>query len=301
MLTLISNGHATRSELAARYEISGRTVQRYIDELIEAGLPIDAVTGKGGGYFISEGYRISGALLTREDLDRIRSGLDALSSTFPEGTADEIMGKLTCVAEEKSISALTPRFYVDSDSWNSSGSVPPKLIAISAAVDSCQTVKIEYTDRKGTCTKRRLDPYTIALKEGVWYVYGWCHVHRDFRLFRLARMRSVELTEVRFIRREGGDVRSALSVSLGAPVDIELEVNDSALAKAEEWLGEENLTIEDGKYVFRAKINDSYELANKILSMGLNAKVLAPQSLIERVKTTAWKITNEYSAEKSEY
>lgn len=293
---MIANGRATRKELSERYEISGRTVQRYIDELVESGVPVEAMPGKGGGYRISEGYRLHGALLGAEELDRIRAGLDALSATFPT-SSDEIMGKLTCLSERESVS---PRFYIDSDRWNSGGAASVKLTAITAAIDGDRTVRIEYTDRMGNCTARLLDPYTLALKEGVWYVYGFCHSHGDFRLFRLARMRSVELTDSRFERKEG-DVRGALSVNLGAPMEIELEVNDSALAKAEEWLGEESLVSckdKEGKFIFRAKVSDSYELVNKILSMGVNARVLSPYSLKERIKSAAEKIDGYYEQER---
>ncbi len=293
MLTLLAEGRVTRKQLAARYEISVRTVQRCIDVLIASGIPIEAKSGKDGGYAVDENFRFSGVLLTAEDLERIKAGLEALSSAYPDGTADEIMGKLVCVSEKRGDSLAAPRFYIDSDRWNSGGSTSFKLSAINAAVGSDRTVRITYTDRLGNCTERLLDPYTLALKEGVWYVYGMCHTHRDFRLFRLARMRSVELTDERFVRR-GGDVRSALSVGLGAPMEIVLEVNDSALAKAEEWLGEENMTVRGGKFVFRTTVSNGYELVNKVLSMGTNAKVISPPELTERVRRAALKVAGMY-------
>lgn len=294
-MTLIANGGCSRVELAKRYELSERTVRRYIDAMVEAGVPVAALPGRGGGYRIEADYRLGGALLTEAELERIRLGLEALSETFPVAQSDEILGKLTCVTEYGEKPSV-PRFYVDSDSWHSDGGMSFKVGTVGAAVGNRQTIAVTYTDKNGKSTERRIDPYSLAFKEGVWYVYGWCHTYEEFRLFRLARIRNLEVTDRRFRTRSGGDLRAALSVDLGSKVAVELEAEERALPRLEEWLGESCVERRGNRYFCRAEVWDGPDLVNRILSFGLSVRVLSPKPLADRVAADAKRIAASYAS-----
>ena len=49
MLTLLVNKKSTAKELAAKYEMSVRTIYRYLDTLNQAGVPIVSYAGTKGG------------------------------------------------------------------------------------------------------------------------------------------------------------------------------------------------------------------------------------------------------------
>ncbi len=55
---LLNNGKATATELSRKFEVSVRTVQRDIDSLCQAGIPIVAETGASGGYYLVESFRM---------------------------------------------------------------------------------------------------------------------------------------------------------------------------------------------------------------------------------------------------
>ena len=55
---LLRQGRATAPELAARFEVSRRTINRDIDRLCQAGIPVESRAGYGGGFSIREGYRL---------------------------------------------------------------------------------------------------------------------------------------------------------------------------------------------------------------------------------------------------
>lgn len=293
MLMLVRRGRMSRDELASAFNVSGRTVQRGIDDLIEAGVPVVATPGKNGGYSIPDNYRVDVTLFTDDDLARLRVCLDALSQSFKDDLTSDLIAKLTGLADGKSASA--PRLVIDSDSWGGVSSQSSKLDAVSAAVSGQRTVRIRYTDKTGKSSARLLDPYTLALKEGVWYVYGRCHVHNDFRLFRLARIKSVEMTDGVFTHREGADVRAALSVDLGNRIDLELLADESALAKLEEWLGAESVTKSADGYICRASVGDGDELVRRLISFGASVKVLSPPEVAQRTLREAERITAMYS------
>ncbi len=291
---LINNRRVRRDELAAHFEIAPRTVQRYIDELIAGGVPIEAAKGKHGGYYIPDSYKMPYLLFTPDELGRVKACLTALGGTFRDGIGESVYEKLTALEKGAAVAGAVPPLVIDSDAWNGrSGSLQSRLDAVQAAISDSRTIAINYTDKNGKSSVRKLDPYTLALKEGVWYVYGRCHIHDEFRLFRLARMKGIELTEDIFTRKEGADVRIALSADLGERISIELEFDESALAGIEEWLGAESVRRTD-KLVCRAIVGDGDDLVRKILSFGTRVRVTAPRRLAERVEAVAEEIAAHY-------
>ena len=295
LLMLINNGRIRRDEIAAHFEISPRTVQRYVEELAACGMPVESVPGPRGGYVVPDSYKLPYVLFTAEELDRLRLCADALTGTFKDEIGRSVRDKLAALSEGRIMAAETPPLVIDSDAWNgSSGAVQPKLDAVGAAVSARRTIRINYTDKTGRQSYRLLDPYTAALKEGVWYVYGWCHVHGEFRLFRLARMKSIELTDDTFAVWEGAAVRAALSVNLGDRINLELSADENCLTMLEEWLGAESVRREDGRIFCRAIVGDGEDLVRKILSFGSGVKVLSPRSVAERTRAAAAGILSVY-------
>ena len=75
LAVLLQKERVTAPELAAKFEVSRRTISRDIDALCRAGIPIDTRQGAGGGIAIMDGYRIDRALLTGADMRAILAGL----------------------------------------------------------------------------------------------------------------------------------------------------------------------------------------------------------------------------------
>lgn len=62
---LLDNRHATRKELADKFGVSTRTIERDVI-VLSCSYPIDTQQGGGGGIFIAEGYRLGMKYLTEE-------------------------------------------------------------------------------------------------------------------------------------------------------------------------------------------------------------------------------------------
>lgn len=295
MLMLMNNGRVTREEVAERFEISTRTAQRYMEALGEAGVPVESLSGKNGGYSIPADYKLPCVLFGKDDLGRIKVCLSALSQSFKDDLSEDLLDKLTALADgDRTRMPSGEKLVVDFDNWNGGDSVSAKTDAVTTAINNCVTVDIEYTDKSGKTTRRLLDPYCMAVKEGVRYVYGMCHLHNQYRLFRLARIKRIELTDRTFDRRNDADVRGALSVELGGRIDITLSVSEAALPLVEEWLGSEAVEPDGDGYTARAKVFGGDELIRKLLSFGSLVKVTAPQQVADRVKAEADRIAALY-------
>lgn len=72
---LMQKEKVTAPYLAERFEVSRRTINRDIEDMCKAGIPIVTLQGKNGGISIMEGYQIDKTLLTNDDMNSILSAL----------------------------------------------------------------------------------------------------------------------------------------------------------------------------------------------------------------------------------
>src|SRR5215469_11156475 len=81
VLTLLellqSGGIRTVAELADRLGVDGRTVRRYVDQLNDLDVPVEAVRGRYGGYRLARGYRLPPLMLSDEEALAVLLGLIA--------------------------------------------------------------------------------------------------------------------------------------------------------------------------------------------------------------------------------
>lgn len=67
---LLQQDKVTAPDLAAQFEVSRRTIQRDIESLCRAGIPIATAQGAGGGISIMECYRVNRTVLTAPQRQR---------------------------------------------------------------------------------------------------------------------------------------------------------------------------------------------------------------------------------------
>ena len=96
---LLQKEKCTAPELAEKFEVSRRTINRDIDALCKAGIPVSTVQGAGGGIRIMEGYRMDRTLLTSRDMQMILAGLRSLDSVSGSSYYAQLMEKLSAGAE----------------------------------------------------------------------------------------------------------------------------------------------------------------------------------------------------------
>ena len=77
---LLQKDTVTAPELAAQFEVSRRTINRDIEDLCKAGIPIVTRQGTGGGISIMKDYKIEKTLLTNAEMQDILAGLRGLDS-----------------------------------------------------------------------------------------------------------------------------------------------------------------------------------------------------------------------------
>ena len=91
---LLQKEKTTAPELAEHFEVSKRTINRDIDDLCKAGIPICTTRGVGGGIQIMNGYRMDRTLLTSKDMQMIMAGLRSLDSVSGSHYYSQLMEKI---------------------------------------------------------------------------------------------------------------------------------------------------------------------------------------------------------------
>ena len=91
---LLIKRKVSRAALAEKYELCERTVTRYIDVLAGGGVPIESRKGLGGGYVLSDDYKLDRFLFTEPERARIAAVLRDTADAYGDGLNQAILDKL---------------------------------------------------------------------------------------------------------------------------------------------------------------------------------------------------------------
>ena len=296
LFTLLARRKVNARELAAKYNCSERTVFRYIDELTCAGIPIDVSRGIGGGICISDAYKLPHGILTRPEAARMHEALLAINEQLRDPALASAIEKFESQYMGKcSLPSSLGNIYVDSGSWGDEHNFSEKLALVDSAITGCEELVIDYVNREGKRSRRRIRPHLLVLKQNIWYTFAWDLKHNEFRIFKVGRMRTLLRTGDTFERlpftREDIPLRFWPAER---SVLARFEISPEALPFAQDWLGVETIVSADGVHTAEAELPDDDSLAGKILSAGAGLKVLSPESLKERVAAEARRLAALY-------
>lgn len=181
---LLQREKVTAPYLAERFEVSRRTINRDIEGLCRAGIPIVTEQGRNGGISIMEGYRVDKTLLTSSEMQAILSGLRSLDSVSGSNRYQLLMDKLSVGSPD--ILASNQHVLINLSSWYKA-SLTPKIELIQDAIDGKRRIEFLYYSPSGERV-REVEPYLLVFQWSSWYVWGYCRLRKDFRLFKLNRM-----------------------------------------------------------------------------------------------------------------
>jgi predicted DNA-binding transcriptional regulator YafY len=214
VLTLLellqSGGTRTVAELADRLGVEGRTVRRYVEQLIDLDVPVESVRGRYGGYRLSPGYRLPPLMLSDDEALAVLLGLVAgrrAGLTTAQGTATETASaKIRRVLPRHVAHRLDTLLESLAFTQQPRESDPPDagvLLALADAVRHRRPVAIRYTDREGRRSDRTLHAYGIVSHAGRWYVTGTDVPSGEDRTFRLDRIADARTLPGSFEAPEG--------------------------------------------------------------------------------------------------
>lgn len=299
LFDLLSKKCVTAKYLADKYEVSVRTIYRYISSLEMAGVPLYTLKGKGGGFSIVDTFKLSSTFLTRDEFEQTINALNAIIKSVPNKALESVVNKLKSSIKNDyfGFSIKGTNLIVDGGPWGDSFGYKNKLSIIQKSIDSCLQLNIKYHDRNGEITERIIEPHTIVFKQGLWYVYAYCNLRKEFRLFKTGRIHSANLLKTKFIKQNTDKIDEVLDYwkSFDNLEEISFKINKNVLSDVEEWLGIENIEEIKGNHFAKTKLPIDNGLISKILGFGDGLQVLAPNSLKKMIADKAKNIIKLYS------
>lgn len=292
----------TGAELAARLDVDGRTVRRYVALLQDIGIPLTAERGRDGAYMLVAGFKLPPMMFTDDEALALAVGLVAsrgLGLASAAAAAASAQAKLERVMPD----ALRRRARAvdETVSLELSRPIAPAdnaaLVALTAAAQARDRVRIRYRPRQGDQTERAFDAYGLAYRAGRWYAVGWCHLRRGLRSFRLDRVEDVRRLPESFERPERFDALRHLTTSLArlprAHAAEVLLAADLATARRELFPVAGVLEPVDGGVVLHAQADDLDWLARELARLPFAFAVRTPRALRTAVAALARRLARQ--------
>ena len=292
---LSSDNYVTANELAQKYEMSTRSIYRYVAVLSEGGVPIESQQGRSGGWRIIDTYKVKATYFTDEEYKRLIFALQSFS--LQDDVIKSVTQKLEGLKRVHSSATVLKnnQFVVDSTDI----SVGDKVNVLSDAISQRQLCTIEYHSKDGVDTVRTVEPYCLVMKDGAWYVYCFCRLRKGFRYFKVGRIVRLEVGE-KFVGREFRVDSSVIQTDVLRDKElcqVLLSLDASALSATEEWLGVNAVARVGNEYIAKATLPYDDMLVNRVMSLGSGVKVERPEKLRQAVVARCEEIAKLNSAE----
>ncbi len=276
----MDKGRTTAPELAEKFEVSVRTIYRDVDAISSAGIPIYTTTGRNGGIQFLDGYVLDKSFFSDKEKQEILSGLQSLSAVqYPE--IDDILRKLGAIFQI----GLTDWIDVDFSRWGSIAENENLLFnQLKHAILERRKISFEYFNSSGTNQKHEALPQKLAYKDKSWYLYAFCLLHDDYRLFRLTRIKDLTLTEIYFedgpkeehiIFPQPRDIGTIIDLELNFPLEVGYRLYDT--------LDDSAIIKHKNGYTVNFTLPENDWLYDFLMSFGDKVTIVRPQSIRKKI------------------
>lgn len=286
-LELMANKRVRASDLAARFEVSVRTIYRDIELINQAGIPVVSYTGADGGFELMDGFFLTKRHFTVQDF--------AVVYRLIQSVEGAVGGRFTLLKDK--IGSLHPKLsnheYTDDIMIDLSSSREDRKIVrvVYRAIQQKSVITFTYRSSSGTVTERRLEPSRLFWERGVWYLEGYCLSRLANRLFRVSRMTALQVSKETFLPREPKHV---LSGDTPPGIHARLRFDQSAEPRVSEQFAGQCRYEGDCIEVETVFYSEDYALS-VVLSYGSKVVVLSSPELKEALLGAIQDIQGRYT------
>ncbi|MRI00352.1 WYL domain-containing protein [Kriegella sp. EG-1] len=206
ILTLLKSRRVlTATELSYKYAVSVRTIYRDIQKLIEAGVPI--VTLEGRGYTLMDGYTVAPVQFTEKQANALVTAEHLVSQSNDSSFVKDFEEALTKIKSVFKSSVLEKSERLDNKihifNARQENISSNALSEIQLAVTNFNYIEINYRKANDpNISFRKIEPYFIFSTENKWLLIAWCHLRKDYRSFRIDRIQHFKILIEQFEDRK---------------------------------------------------------------------------------------------------
>ncbi len=296
---LLNKDRISARELSDKYEVSVRTIYRDIEAINMAGIPIIAYSGNNGGFGIMNNFKLDRQLLTFQDMLSMLSALKGINSTLEDKELDTAIEKITNLVPQDKTTQLQQylqHITVDIQPWGYREKQKRHVKVIHEAIVKSLLIEFTYNNYKGEIARRTVEPMTLLFKGYAWYIFAFCKLKNDFRLFRLSRIKELVVTDKNFKRKNVTyDEHSSSSFESTPLINLVLKFSPEVRMKVEEYFDEEVIEyLENGEMIVRVNFPEDEWMYSFILGFAECIEVIEPEHLKKTITEKAQKILSLY-------
>ncbi len=310
ILLLQNRPNQKASELASKLGVSLRTIHRYFAMLDEMGIPVYAERGPYGGFSLVRGYKLPPLVFSLEEAVVVYLGTSLVNEMWGDlyrNAAQGAMAKLENILPNEQrgeIDWARRSLIVTSLNRADPNTVFPILNDLRKAARERHPILAVYQSAANSkATKRKIDPYALVFRAGLWYVVGYCHLRTAPRTFRVDRIQSLSMLNQSFEIPEDFDVHEYLENAFNDQplVRARLQFIPEAahIVASNRILWESIEENPDGSLVVTLVAPDLPWLASMAMSFGIWVTILEPPELQAMVREWAQATANLYQPEKA--
>ena len=289
---LLNHGRTSASELANYFEVSLRTIQRDIDSLCLAGIPIISAAGAAGGYEISDRFKIDQEFATSDDYSYILTALQGLISATDNQKAKHTLEKIVHVSNPNDNGII-----LDFSVLREGDQITLQMLQ--TAVIEKRTVAFKYTNNNNETRIHSVEPIAVIYRWYAWYLLAYSKTKNDYRTYKLVRMSNLEITDQPFVKKhETADIilKNTDKTDSRQYIDVLIKCKEVSKSRVIEYL---NGTIieefSNGDTLMKLTVveNEHFWIGT-LLSLSDNVEVIAPEEVRKRLLESAEKIISLY-------
>ena len=178
--------------------------------------------------------------------------------------------------------------------------LPGRLEVLWGAINARKSVELDYFSPHGRAhTTRRVDPWGLALRRGVWNLVGYCHLRNAVRTFHVHRIRRAQpnLQKPRVADFEvPSDFRLDAYVAtwpwqhqFHPPLEVSVRLKGELVPLAEQLFPVKATRVGETAEL-QVAATDLDGLVTYVLSLGADARVTAPAQAVDRARELAQRV-----------
>lgn len=291
------------ADLAEHFEVTERTVYRDISALSEAGVPIAGEAGVG--YSLMKGYQLPPVMFTAEEATSLFVGGE-LVKQFTDASLQAPM-----VSALEKLRAVLPRdrqehverlvrntLVIGRGNAAPDPAAQPWLLPVQQGVVQRRVLHLVYRGReRDEDTLRDVEPLGVVFHTGAWYLVAWCRLRKDFRHFRVDRIRRLEMKGETFPPRPDFSLAKHMEAAVPAHETIAVRVwfdrRAMERARRESYATLSEEARRDGGAEFSLYSYSLEWMARWLLSFGAWAEAVEPPELRAKVRALALEVAEK--------
>ncbi|MCY6370673.1 helix-turn-helix transcriptional regulator [Clostridium ganghwense] len=281
---IINRDNVSANNLAEHFNVSRRTIIRDINTLTLAGIPIYSEIGSKGGYSINRDYKLNEKIIDNANSEYILLALQSLKSVYGERKVHETYEKVKHIYSDKNNNHA---LNIDFSIVNENRSIISYISMLKEAIQHNKTVLFQYTNLNSDTRIVKCNIIHVFYKWYSWYAFGYDLEKSDFRMFKIVRMRNLEISEEYF--DNDYDVAKLLDDYEEKRdkhnIYVTIEYSKEIEALINEYFHGDVINVSETSIVKKVTIKENdFIMFSIILGFGEKIKVLSPLSYQQRIK-----------------